>query len=167
MTWAMFLMSNDAMQVKQGLFLNVCFLIQIMNFFQRMYLWLWQLIHMMLKMEFIQQTNRYPVLQKSKFALIAHLNFCQIVGERLAIAGLNIAYGMTDLPTNGPFFTNIDIETMPDGNFSITIDYDQSFEYDSSETNGFYVCCDYDMLECDEHCGRWQLVRYEDTISIL
>ena len=109
----------------------------------------------------IHPTNKQvSCTTKSKFALIAHLNFCQIVGERLAIAGLNIAYGMTDLPTNGPFFTNIDIETMPDGNFSITIDYDQSFEYDSSETNGFYVCCDYDMLECDEHCGRWQLVRY-------
>lgn len=31
----------------------------------------------------------------------------QIAAERLAIAGLHVAYGFTDFPTNGPFPINI------------------------------------------------------------
>ena len=55
------------------------------------------------------------------------INSSQAVGERLAISGLNVAYALSDYPTNGPFFTDIAVTTLPDGNFTINIEYDQTF----------------------------------------
>ena len=51
----------------------------------------------------------------------------QIVAQRLAIAGLNVAYGMEEYPTSGPF----PVDLKEDGGV-VTFVYDQDlFMYDA------------------------------------
>ena len=80
------------------------------------------------------------------------------MGQRLAIAGLNMVYGMTNFPLNGPLMTSFETQAVDDDSFSFSITLDQTFSYDSSETTGFYLCCDVAFEECDDANGRWQLV---------
>ena len=82
----------------------------------------------------------------------------QIPCKRLATAGLNVAYGMKDYPTNGPFPTAIKVEPLPDpnGRLYVEITYDQPFTWNPTETEGFYVCTISDLTNfCN---GGWQKV---------
>ena len=69
----------------------------------------------------------------------------QLPSKRLATAGLNVAYGLDQFPTNGPFPTLIDFTLLSEG-IQVDILYDQSFTWDPSETSGFYMCM---QSECD------------------
>lgn len=79
----------------------------------------------------------------------------QLVSERLAIAGLNIAYGMTEFPANGPFPKHIDFSLHTDG-FLVDIEFDQPFTWNPIESEGFYVCCSPTFEECDSTNGAWE-----------
>ena len=85
-------------------------------------------------------------------------NALQIVAKRLAISGLNVAYGLSDYPANGPFFTKVLVKPRHDGNRTIAITYNQRFRFDASETHGFYCCRQQNILECDAQCGGWTVV---------
>ena len=72
--------------------------------------------------------------------------------------GLNVAYGLKDNPTNGPFPEAIKVEPLPDpnGRLYVEITYDQPFTWNSTETEGFYVCTISDLTNfCN---GGWQKV---------
>ena len=82
----------------------------------------------------------------------------QIPCKRLATAGLNVAYGMKDFPTNGPFPAAIKVEPLPDpnGRLYVEITYDQPITWNPTETEGFYVCTNSDLTNfCN---GGWQKV---------
>jgi len=79
----------------------------------------------------------------------------QIPSQRLAFAGLNVAYGLTDYPTNGPFPSLIDSVQLS-GGIQVDITYDQTFSWNSKETEGFYICTEPDANTCNsEGAGRW------------
>jgi len=65
-----------------------------------------------------------------------HPRYKQIVGGRLAVAGLSVAYGLDSFPSQGPIVTNLNIV---DGN--IVLSYDGAFTYDDTELTGFFSCC--------------------------
>merc|ERR1719228_1316031 len=66
-----------------------------------------------------------------------HPRYKQIVGERLAIAGLSVGYGIDSFPSQGPVAT--DVQVLATGDYQLT--YDQAFTYDDSELTGFFSCC--------------------------
>merc|ERR1719239_1464959 len=66
-----------------------------------------------------------------------HPRFKQVVGERLATAGMNVAYGVESFPSQGPV-VNLG-EILANGDHKLT--YDQPFTYDNSELSGFFSCC--------------------------
>ena len=88
----------------------------------------------------------------------------QLPCKRLAYAGLNIAYGLTDFPTNGPFPTTIDQEKLPDG-IQISISYDQEFTWNSSETQGFYICTQPDFETCINQAGMFQKISSSVSVT--
>ena len=66
----------------------------------------------------------------------------QLVSGRLASAGLNVAYGMTDYPTNGPFPEAWNFAQLCCPNvIQVDILYDHDFEWNPVESEGFYTCC--------------------------
>ena len=76
------------------------------------------------------------------------------MGERLSISGLNVAYGMTEYPTNGPFITDV----MYGSDFA-HLTYDQDFVYTPIENSGFYWCSVAGGPDvCDNTNGSWVLV---------
>ena len=82
----------------------------------------------------------------------------QLPCKRLSTAGLNVAYGLKDYPTNGPFPVDIKVEPLPDpnGRLYVEITYDQPFTWNPTETEGFYVCTNSDLTNfCN---GGWQKV---------
>jgi len=71
----------------------------------------------------------------------------QLASVRLAYAGLNVAYGMTDFPTKGPFPTYLPILGQ-DG--TVTVIYDMDIDYNvNAEVSGFYWCGLADPVACD------------------
>merc|ERR1712080_551832 len=62
-----------------------------------------------------------------------HPRYKQVIGERLATAGMAVAYGLDSFPSQGPIVTALDI--LGDGELQLT--YDQDFTYDDSELTGF------------------------------
>ena len=70
------------------------------------------------------------------------------VCERLSTAGLNVAYGMTNFPTNGPFPTSVEFYPGVSVNFAEIV-YDQPLDFEVKEHNGFYYCCLADFNLCD------------------
>merc|ERR1712142_1121030 len=68
-----------------------------------------------------------------------HPRYKKIVGERLAYAGLNVAYGLKEFPANGPLAPTI----FDDGN-NYFVEFDQDIVYDSTELSGFFYCCEED-----------------------
>ena len=52
----------------------------------------------------------------------------QLTSKRLAVAGLNVAYGMTDYPTNGPYPEVWNIVPLEDG-IQVDILYDKPFKF--------------------------------------
>ena len=83
----------------------------------------------------------------------------QTPSKRLATAGLNVAYGRSEYPTNGPYPASIDM-TVLDNGIQIDITYDQPFEWNPTESEGFYICSLLDTRMCNSQGGRWELVSY-------
>ena len=80
----------------------------------------------------------------------------QLVSKRLAIAGLNVAYGKTEFPTNGPFPKSVQFSSA--GLVSVAeIFYDEPIIFDVKEFGGFYFCCQADYQTCDD-TNSWQPV---------
>ena len=79
-----------------------------------------------------------------------HPRYKQIVGERLAIAGMDVAYGMSLSPPPmgspyGPLPSDVALDS---GNQLITVLYVDNIVYDNTEISGFYVCQD-NPTNCD------------------
>jgi len=66
-----------------------------------------------------------------------HPRFKQVIGKRLATAGMNVAYGMEGFPSQGPVGNTAEI--LANGDYKLT--YNQPFTYDNSELTGFFFCC--------------------------
>ena len=81
----------------------------------------------------------------------------QLVSGRLASAGLNVAYGMTDYPTNGPFPSAWNFAQLEDG-IQVDVLYDQDFTWDPIESEGFYTCCLDSIEDCNNRNGAWEKV---------
>ena len=67
----------------------------------------------------------------------------QLPCKRLATSGLNVAYGLKDYPTNGPFPIIIEHTTLS-GGIQVDITYDQPFVWNATESEGFYICTQVD-----------------------
>ena len=78
----------------------------------------------------------------------------QLPSKRLASAGLNVAYGLKDFPTNGPFPETVTFNQMDDS-IQVDILIDQDFTWNDTETNGFRYCCSEDLTICNAHSGQW------------
>ena len=94
-----------------------------------------------------------------------HPRYKQIVGQRLAIAGMNVVYCDKNYPTNGPMVTKADLIEGP----ILSLVYDQEISYNNEEKSGFYYCCWLDFNECNRGSnGHWveidkKLVKYNDS----
>jgi len=75
-----------------------------------------------------------------------HPRYKPIVGERLAVAGLYVAYGVQEEPYRpyGPLPASVTF----DSNNLITVKFSDNIVYDKSEISGFYVCAS-DPVACD------------------
>ena len=82
----------------------------------------------------------------------------QLVSKRLAIAGLNVAYGMLEYPTNGPFPEVWNVVPFGDGLVQVNILYNKTFVWNPIETNGFSVCCLETINDCNNRNGAWKKV---------
>jgi hypothetical protein len=81
----------------------------------------------------------------------------QLVSKRLAISGLNVAYGLTDHPSNGPFPKSIEFDTSGSLLNSAFITYDEPIAFDIKEQSGFYYCCQSSYQNCDNR-NAWEPV---------
>ncbi len=78
-----------------------------------------------------------------------HPRYKQIVAERLANAGLNVAYGLTDYPTYGPYPVAL-TQVAADSFKTIKIEFDKDLQYlVDAEISGFYFCSE-SAVKCDE-----------------
>ena len=84
-----------------------------------------------------------------------HPRYKQIVAERLAVAGLSIAYGL-NYPTNGPFPLSIEI-----GGGKITVTYDKDLTYIANEISGFYYCTQLDDCDAGIFLDLWTEIEME------
>ena len=83
-----------------------------------------------------------------------HPRYKQIIGERLAFTGLNIAYGLEEFPEHGPQVTDI---SLSDSGLELT--YNQEIVFNNDELSGFYICCQETEYSCyDSHIYKWQSV---------
>jgi len=74
-----------------------------------------------------------------------HPRYKQVVAQRLAVAGLHVAYQMEEYPTGGPF-----PEYFEPQESSIRVIYSTNFTYnENAEITGFYYC-DESPEKCDE-----------------
>jgi len=94
-----------------------------------------------------------------------HPRYKQIVAERLAVAGMNVAYGFSSpYAPYGPFpsFTKFKAET-----FSLEITYEEAFTYNNKEISGFYVCKD-TVENCDagNSVSSWEELN-KDSVAVL
>merc|ERR1711899_245251 len=84
-----------------------------------------------------------------------HPRYKQIVGERLAVAGIYVAYGMQEEPYRpyGPLPVSVDLDRV---NMLIRVSYEDDIVYDNTEISGFYFCED-SPLNCDDtnSVSRW------------
>ena len=93
-----------------------------------------------------------------------HTRYKQVVGERLAVAGMYVAYGKEDQAYKpyGPF--PVDVSLDPDLQ-RITVTYDQDIVFDRTEISGFYICYD-DEGACDnsESLANWEEVAKNNAV---
>ena len=80
----------------------------------------------------------------------------QLTSQRLAIAGLNVAYGLKEYPNNGPFPQTWNIAETQNG-YQVDILYDQSFKWNPTESEGFHVCCLGSAADCNAYMN-WEKV---------
>ena len=79
----------------------------------------------------------------------------QLPSKRLASAGLNVAYGLKEWPTNGPFPETITFNKIDDNLTQVDILLDQDFTWNDTETNGFSYCNTEDLTTCNANVGLW------------
>ena len=79
----------------------------------------------------------------------------QLPSKRLASAGLNVAYGLKEWPTNGPFPETITFNKIDDNLIQVDILLDQDFTWNDTETNGFSYCNTEDLTTCNANVGLW------------
>jgi len=78
-----------------------------------------------------------------------HPRYKQIVAERLANAGLNVAYGLQEFPTFGPFPEALTQEAGDDFKI-VTLAFDSDLQYlEEAEISGFHFCAE-STDKCDE-----------------
>ena len=78
----------------------------------------------------------------------------QLTSRRLATSGLNVAYGMTEFPTNGPFPEVWNFAHLETG-IQVDILYDKTFSWNPVEIEGFSYCCSNSIDYCNEVIGAW------------
>merc|ERR1712039_496226 len=91
-----------------------------------------------------------------------HPRYKQIVGERLAIAGMDVAYGTPLIPLPyGPIPSSVEVSANS-ANQVIIVTYDDVIVYDNTEISGFYICKD-TPVNCDStnRLDRWVEVAKE------
>ena len=72
-----------------------------------------------------------------------------------------MAYGLTELPTNGPFPLSVTVV-----NDVADITYDQEFTYNNNEISGFYICC-LEFDECTAAANNWELMPKEAVTGVI
>ena len=77
---------------------------------------------------------------------MTHSRNKQIVGQRLSISAMNVAYGDANYPSNGPLVKSLSLDDA-----GLHLEYDREISYDQAETSGFYYCC----LPFDQCDDRW------------
>ena len=90
----------------------------------------------------------------------------QLSSKRLAVAGLNLAYGMKEYPLKGPFPLEWNFAQLSGGT-EVNILYDQPFVWKPLESEGFYVCTLDSMEDCNSKGSAWQKVTYMSPIFII
>ena len=80
-----------------------------------------------------------------------HPHYKQIIGERLFITGMRMAYRNEEYPTGGPRVID---RSVTDDKTMLTVTYSQPITYDQSEISGFYYCC-IEYQQCDNDAGNW------------
>ena len=94
-----------------------------------------------------------------------HPHYKQIVGQRLATAGMNVVYNDKSFPTNGPMVEKSEVLEGP----ILSLVYDQEITYNNEEISGFYYCCMLDYNDCDRGSNKnWLelekgLVEFDDS----
>ena len=79
----------------------------------------------------------------------------QLPSKRLASAGLNVAYGLKEWPTNGPFPETITFNKIDDNLIQVDILLDQDFTWNDTETNGFSYCITENLTMCNAFAALW------------
>ena len=79
----------------------------------------------------------------------------KLPSKRLASAGLNVAYGLKEWPTNGPFPETITYNKIDNDLIQVDILLDQDFTWNDTETNGFSYCNTEDLTTCNTNVGLW------------
>ena len=89
-----------------------------------------------------------------------HSRYKQIIAERLAVAGMNVAYGFSSAYSPyGPFPLSFSFDKEL---FNLRISYDRSFTYNNKEISGFYVCKDSaDNCDNGRDVGKWPELKKE------
>ena len=82
----------------------------------------------------------------------------QLPSKRLASAGLNVAYGLTEWPTNGPFPETITYNKIDNDLIQVDVLLDQDFTWNDTETNGFSSCNAVDLTYCNAVAAQWHKV---------
>jgi sialate O-acetylesterase len=88
-----------------------------------------------------------------------HPRYKQIVGQRLAIAGMNVAYGNSSFPANGPHPKELNVIGGP----TVSLKYNQKITYNQTEISGFYYCCLDEFEHCDMLAKNWVEVKKESV----
>jgi len=89
----------------------------------------------------------------------------QLAAERLAIAGLNVAYWMTEFPTKGPF----PIMPIVANSGGIEIEYDIDFDFNKdAEISGFFFCelSDPDACDSGDSADNWVEIPKGDVVLL-
>ena len=93
----------------------------------------------------------------------------QLPAQRLAIAGLSIAYGLPNFPSKGPFPMNFEIIETEIGGVIVQIEYDEDpISYLPVENSGFFFCCglnNFSSCMGDQvvPATNWKLVSKDDV----
>ena len=79
----------------------------------------------------------------------------QLPSKRLASAGLNVAYGLKEWPTNGPFPGGITYSKIDNDLIQVHVLLNQDFTWNDTETNGFSYCNAVDFAYCNAEAAQW------------